>query len=70
MVASFFFLFFCTWGGAYQQRYGHFKELVVQLMRKTARQARPYSRGVQELEPKGTEHVRQFRHDQVIDRTW
>lgn len=43
---------------------------VVQLMRKTARQARPYSRGVQELEPKGTEHVRQFRRDQVIDRTW
>jgi hypothetical protein len=58
------------WSAAYQQRYEHFRQLAIDLRKRTARQAYPYFGGVTPLEDEDTEHVRRFKRDQQIDNSW
>lgn len=58
------------WEGAYQQRYDHFVALARELRRKAARQLRMWAGGIQPTEPEADEHVRRFKRDQMLDKTW
>jgi hypothetical protein len=58
------------WEGAYQQRYEHFVALAKELRHKAARNIRVFVGGIEPTEDEAPEHVRAFKRDQMLDKTW